>query len=57
MSSEPAREFDESAEAAALAGVPEPERREVSRRLFAALEEVGTPLEKLGASSGGGGVG
>ena len=50
MSSERAREFDESAEAAAISGVPEPERREVSRRLFAALEEMGTPLEKLGAS-------
>ena len=50
MSSEPAREFDESAEAAALSAVSEPERREVSRRLFSALDELGTPFEKLGAS-------
>lgn len=50
MSSEQAREFDLSAEAAALAGIAEPERREVSRRLFSALEEIGTPLAKLGAS-------
>ena len=43
-------EFVASPEAAALAGVPADARREIAERLFSALREVGTPLEKLGAS-------
>jgi hypothetical protein len=42
--------FLESPEAAALADVPADARVEVARRLAAALEDVGAPLEKLGAT-------
>ena len=34
----------------ALESVPADARREIAKRLFTALHEVGTPLEKLGAS-------
>jgi hypothetical protein len=42
--------FLESPEAAALADVPADARREVAKRLHAALREIGTPLDKIGAS-------
>ena len=50
MTRDSAQEFIDSPEAAALVGIPERERREVAVRLFSSLREVGTPLEKLGAS-------
>jgi hypothetical protein len=45
-----AEEFAASPEAAALAEVPADARAEIARRLLRALDEVGTPLEKLGSS-------
>ena len=50
MAKDRTQEFLDSDEAASLADVPENARDSVARRLFAALSEVGTPLEKLGAS-------
>ncbi len=42
--------FLDSPEATALESVPADARRDVAKRLFAALDEVGTKLEQLGAS-------
>jgi hypothetical protein len=42
--------FLDSPEAEALASVPVDARREIAKRLFSALDEVGTPLERLGSS-------
>ncbi len=50
MTSHSAQAFIESPEAAALTGIPEPDRNDVALRIFSALSAVGTPLEKLGAS-------
>ena len=44
------QEFLDSAEATSLGDVPASARDSVARRLFAALREVGTPLEQLGSS-------
>jgi hypothetical protein len=50
MASDPAALFVDSPESRALEAVPADARRVVARRLYAALRETGTPLEKLGAS-------
>jgi hypothetical protein len=50
MASASSATFIDSPEAQALASVPADARRDVAKRLFTALHEVGTPLEKLGAS-------
>jgi len=50
MASAPAAAFIDSPEAQALASVPADALREVAKRLYAGLRELGTPLEKLGAS-------
>ncbi len=50
MASASSASFLDSPEAEALASVPADARREIAKRLFTALHEVGTPLEKLGAS-------
>lgn len=50
MASASSAAFLESPEAQALASVPADARREIAKRLFSALHEVGTSLEKLGAS-------
>jgi hypothetical protein len=50
MASEPSALFVDSPEARALEAVPADERRVVAKRLYAALAEVGKPLDKLGAS-------
>jgi len=50
MARDRTQEFLESDEATSLVGVPDSARDSVARRLFAALREVGTPLEKLGSS-------
>jgi hypothetical protein len=50
MASASSAAFLDSPEAEALSGVPADARREIAKRLFSALDEVGTPLEKLGAS-------
>jgi hypothetical protein len=50
MASASSAAFLDSPEAEALTGVPADARREIAKRLFSALDEVGTPLEKLGSS-------
>src|SRR5688572_9705576 len=42
--------FLASPEAGALAGVPDDARAEVAHRLYAACDDIGAPLEKLGAT-------
>ncbi len=50
MASASSASFIDSQEAQALTSVPADARREIAKRLFTALHEVGAPLEKLGAS-------
>lgn len=50
MASDRVSEFVESPEAQALGAVPADARREIAKRLYAALDEIGTPLDKLGSS-------
>ncbi len=50
MAESSADAFLASPEADALAGVPADARAEVARRLHAAFDDVGAPLEKLGAT-------
>jgi hypothetical protein len=50
MSESSLEAFLQSPEAAALADVPADGRAEIAHRLYAACEDVGAPLEKLGAT-------
>lgn len=50
MASNPLQEFCDSPEASALEAIPADARREVAERLFSALRDYGTPLDKIAAS-------